>query len=246
MKKLLRFFVEPEIQHQDGDKAVITVPVSTEEMNRYGQVVLLSAYDLTNFKRNPVMLQNHGYTNRDVIGRWTQLIKKRDDGVLMGTAEYFVDDSADAAWAYELTKKNLAAYSIGFDVLESRRGEEIRTADDVPDRVKKLNPYVVFTKIDLLEISQVVIPANPSAVVNTKSEHMKHMLEKANELNVYKHKIQIYLEENPLAKLNNYLDNQLNEDKSERLSRIDALLDDKKPPVKKGPKGVIEQIWEGQ
>ena len=245
MKKLYKFFTEPEITHGDGDGATITAPVSTEEVNRYGQVVLLSAYDLKNFNRNPVMLQNHGYTNRDVIGRWTKLTKKNDSGVLMGTAEYFMD-SEEAAWAYELTKKNLAAFSIGFDVIEARRGDDIKKAEDIPDRVKRKNPYVVFTKIDLLEISQVVIPANPSAVVNCKSseEHFKYMMEKANEANLYERKIIVNIEENPLAKLNKFLDDELKDGQSRRL---DALLaDQKKVKAKNDKTGVVDKIWETQ
>ena len=70
------------------------------------------------------------------------------------------------------------------------------------------------------------------------------MMEKANEVNLYERKIIVNIEENPLAKLNSFLDEEIKEGQSKRL---DALLaDQKKVKAKNDKTPVIDKIWEGQ
>ena len=186
------FFCIPEITHIDGDPDnVYTVTISTEELNRYGQVVMSDGYQLDNFKKNPVFLQDHGYSTENIIGRWLEIQIDKAKGIVRGKNEYFNDISPNAQFALELVKKSLAAFSIGFNVLERTYGTEIGRDDDIPDRIKKLNPDVVFKKIELLEISQVTIPANPSATVNESNPYVRHVLEMANEKNFYGRQIEV-------------------------------------------------------
>lgn len=198
-----RIFTIPEITHADGDpKNVRKVIISTETVNRYGQSVLASGYDIRNFRKNPVFLQNHGYRNSDIIGRWLELEFDKKNGIVRGTNEYFSekgedDDgedriySDDAVWALHLANMGVAAFSIGFDVLEAVMGSDIASSKKIPDLVKEQNPSIVFTKIELLEVSQVVIPANPDAVVNESNPFVRHLFEIANEKKFYKRPVQV-------------------------------------------------------
>ena len=140
------------------------VLVHTQNKTRGGLLVLSEGIKMKNFKRHPVLLESHNrYDLKNIIGRWSKL-SFDDKGALSGDVEYFVDREGGAV-AWDLYEKNLAAFSISFNILDAIVGTQtIQESSIIPAFAKKQKPFVVFTEVELEEISQVVIPKNPEAV----------------------------------------------------------------------------------
>jgi HK97 family phage prohead protease len=126
--------------------------ISDESVGRDRFIVKNSAWQLENFARNPVLLFGHDDT-QPPIGRWFNVHVA--DGALRGTAEYATTDFAETV--YQLVKGGfLRAVSTSWLPIEYQRGD----GEDVD---------AVFTKVDLLEISQVPVPALPSALASARA-----------------------------------------------------------------------------
>ena len=91
-----------------------------------------------------------------------------------------------------MVKKGIAAFSVGFNVRPGGVlwGRKLREDEDLPKRIKDMEPDVVFTDVELLEVSQVTIPANPEAVLRTNNAEVLQCLELANEKNIYGRKVE--------------------------------------------------------
>lgn len=121
---------------------------STEKMDRDGEVIKQDGWDLSNFKKNPVLLASHNY-HEFPIGKATNI--KVEDKRLVFKA-VFSQATQKAIEAYQLVKEGiLKSFSVGF----------IPREYDEKDRS-------VITKAELLEISLVAVPANPQAIVTAK------------------------------------------------------------------------------
>lgn len=121
---------------------------STEKMDRDGEVIKQDGWDLSNFKKNPVILASHNY-HEFPIGKATNI--KVEDKRLVFKA-VFSQATQKAIEAYQLVKEGiLKSFSVGF----------IPREYDEKDRS-------VITKAELLEISLVAVPANPQAIVTAK------------------------------------------------------------------------------
>ena len=159
----------------DEEKKSVRVLVSSETLNRRKLVVLNSAFIFGRFYKHPVLLDSHGrYSLDSIIGKWSKLAIT-EQGV-EGTATYFVKDDdmynrkAETAW--NLVKRGLGAFSIGFNVRDGIIGPSaVQESEKLDDRIKKMKPWAVFTKVDLEEISQCVVPVNAEAVQRFMHDH---------------------------------------------------------------------------
>jgi len=136
---------------KDADsEAPLTFVISSEEVDRHGDVVLAQGWRLQAYLRNPVFLWAHDYT-RTPIGRssWVGV----DGSKLLATVEF-----APTAFAQEVEllyrQRFLRAVSVGFRAREFsfRKGR-----DGSVDGVE-------YTRQELLELSAVPVPANPHAL----------------------------------------------------------------------------------
>lgn len=121
---------------------------STKDLDRDGEIILPTAWDLSEY--NGIVVDSHDYqTIKNAIGKVVEA--KTDDKGLYVKIQYFVSQGNEVAdWAWVLVQNNLASYSVGFIPVESVPGQ---------GDVKR-----IYTKVKLLEISQVLVPANPYAV----------------------------------------------------------------------------------
>jgi HK97 family phage prohead protease len=146
-----------ELEGQDG---MVRAIVSTEAMDRDGEVIKTSAWGNTikSFMNHPVLISSHEYNDLTrQIGEWVSL-EVTDKG-LEGVAKYYIDKgNAEADWGYELAKQGKAAYSVGFMAYEFEEGK----GDNDPKRT--------YTNVELLEISQVTIPSNRESLVTMRSK----------------------------------------------------------------------------
>jgi HK97 family phage prohead protease len=145
MDKIIKSFVAKQIDVQNH---VVEAYASTKDVDRDGEIILPTAWDLEGY--NGVVINSHDYeTIENALGKVIEA--KTDDKGLYVKIQYFVGQGNDIAdWAWVLAQNGLASYSVGFIPVESIPGS---------DNVKR-----IYTKVKLLEISQVLVPANPYAV----------------------------------------------------------------------------------
>jgi len=148
-KKFTRAYVK---EMGDSDGLLVSAIGSTADVDRYGEVVDQSSWDLKHFKQNPVILWAHNLTmgeDRPPIGKATKV--KVENGQLVFNIQF---DMADpfAADIYRKYKEGyLNAFSVGFI------SHKVQRSTDNEDNV-------VLMDNELLELSAVPVPANPKAL----------------------------------------------------------------------------------
>lgn len=162
MEKITKTFIG-KIRSIDEEKFIVEAVVSDETVDRYQEVIKIDAWKkgLSNYKQHGVLLSSHNYgklTNQ--IGVAEKI--KIDGNELVAKFRYFVSaGNPEADWGFFLAKQGLAAYSVGF--LPKPNGYESAAYDDEDVKNGK-KPCRTYTDVELLEISQVTVPANPSAL----------------------------------------------------------------------------------
>lgn len=133
----------------DGGPALFVL--STDEVDRHGDVVAAEGWNLEFYRRNPVLLWAHDY-RRPAIGRavslWTEPHR------LLARMEF-----APTAFAQEVAALYRAGFqwgvSVGFRPLEFEERRDAATGAFLGIR---------FLRQELLEVSAVTVPANRSAL----------------------------------------------------------------------------------
>lgn len=143
----------------DEKSFTVEAIMSSEARDRQGDIIRAAGWELSEFRKHPVLLVDHDYSDiRSQIGRWEEV--KIVGDTLVGTARYYVGEGNEKAdWAWKLASKGGAAYSVGF----------------IPDmdKAKELDgdgwfPNYEFNGQSLLETSQVTVPANSEALQLSK------------------------------------------------------------------------------
>jgi len=140
------------------DERTIDFVLSTADIDRYGEIVEPSAFrgSLPQFMRNPAFPFGHWYEasgdQTPTLGHWRDV--RITEGALVGTAWFKPRGLGEQVWL-DYVEGNLTSVSVAF----LTRAWEMREVpiDGVQRRVR------VFTEVDLLEVSAVLIPANPKA-----------------------------------------------------------------------------------
>ena len=152
-----------EVKVLDAKAGRVEAVVSTESMDRQGDIIRQDGWDLKNFMRHPILLASHDYYRLEAqIGTWESMEVKGNK--LVGVARYFVGKgNATADWALVLASEGQAAFSVGF----------------IPDmdKAKKLEgkdggdffAHFEFNGQELLEVSQVTVPANADGLQQVRS-----------------------------------------------------------------------------
>lgn len=127
------------------------VIASFDAEDRDGETIDQKGWVLNYFTEHPVLVDSHDYDRvMNQIGEFKDLdIRTRS---LEGVAEYYAGHGNQAAdWAAFLASKGRAAYSVGFIPLDSepRKGGGRH-----------------YTKQELLELSQVIVPSSRQALQN--------------------------------------------------------------------------------
>ncbi len=134
---------------------------STAEVDRYGEVVLPTAYaaSLPAFMRNPVFQAGHVYVGTSgeptTIGHWVKVWVSPEG--LEGIAQFDDEDPLAVRYWNLYRKGHMKAVSVGF-IANTWEMRELDPA--VPGKRTR-----VFTEVELIEVSAVAIPANPAALM---------------------------------------------------------------------------------
>jgi HK97 family phage prohead protease len=142
----------------------LTVTISTNAVDRSGDIVEPNGGKFVNFKKNPVVLMAHDYSGLP-IGKASDL-KKTEKGI---TAKVTFPEEGTyplADTVYNMYKqKFMRAWSIGFIPIKS---EEITAEDD--KNKKGFFDGRRYKTWELLEFSACAVPANPEALTNMVSK----------------------------------------------------------------------------
>ena len=154
---LLRKWNEAGPSAHDGQEQPMAFVLSTDEIDRHGDVIAADGWKLEAYRGNPVFLWAHDYA-RPVIGRavetWTEPHR------LLAQVEF-----APTRFAQEVAMLYQAGYqrgvSVGFKPLRYEERRHEKTGAFLGIR---------FLEQELLEVSAVPVPANRSALRRALSE----------------------------------------------------------------------------
>jgi HK97 family phage prohead protease len=159
MEKFLKLF-RAEVKEINKDDFTLTAVISTKKTDRDGDIVMPDAFNarIKTYKDHPVLLSSHNYSKlTNQIGKAEKV--EVGDNQVVAKFKYFVGEgNPEADWAWVLAQKGIASYSVGFmghqfDWIKEKDGEG---AERITGRK--------FTDIELLEVSQVLIPSNRGAL----------------------------------------------------------------------------------
>jgi HK97 family phage prohead protease len=145
-----------------GDARALRFTISTADVDREQDTIAIAGWDLTNFKRNPVVLWGHD-ASRLPIGRAFDV--SIEGGALKASIEFIPADTPEggafAESVYRLARAGfIAATSVGFRPLKwDYTRDAARGADD-------WFPGIDFEEQELVELSVVTVPANPEALMD--------------------------------------------------------------------------------
>ena len=137
---------------------------SDETLDRYGEVITASGWRLDSYNRNPVFQNSHQYGDiLFTLGK--ALITEVRDGKLYQRIEFATDVNPMARLAYGLYKgKFLNAVSVGFVPLRWEDAPKSSSLAAPKSDVGGSSIRRRYLEQELLEVSAVAIPANPSAL----------------------------------------------------------------------------------
>lgn len=148
------------------NNVLMTFTLSTEAINSYRFITKTAGIDLTEFKRNPVMLFDHN--TGIVLGKWENI--RKEGGKLLADAVFDEKDPFALQVKSKIEQGFLKATSIGFNIDwdSATLSEGITTVN----------------KSALLEASIVAIPANKEAqLVHLSQEQNKQLRQLSNKQN---------------------------------------------------------------
>lgn len=157
MSEKLYKMMPVEVKEVDADKATLEAIFSTANEDRHGDIVQQN-WDLKHFKKNPVILNSHNYSDAtETIGKASAV--KVKDGKLQGKITFAVNENPKAKVIFDLFAGGfLNAFSVGFIPKEfSDKGE--------------------ILKSELLEVSAVSVPANAMALAKAKGIKVEKLYE---------------------------------------------------------------------
>jgi HK97 family phage prohead protease len=154
MDKIFKVYkgVVKSIQEKDFTVDVI---VSTSDVDRDRERINVDAFKkrLKYYKDHPVLVSSHRYDDlRKQIGEATS-VKITDEGLEAKFKYYVNEGNPEADWAWVLAQKGIAGFSIGFIPFS------------YADKDLEKDGYNrEYTDVELVEISQVLVPSNRNAV----------------------------------------------------------------------------------
>lgn len=155
--KLLKVFDKAELR-VEADKREVLAIISTDSIDRDGEIVLPKGLKKKNYAGNSVVFYNHDYQNSLPIGK--SLWVKEADGKLLAKT-YISDKTQFARDVFALMQDGvLNAFSIGF----ISRSSSAPTEKEVKARPEWKGAKTIHREWELLEYSVVGIPSNPEAL----------------------------------------------------------------------------------
>lgn len=149
-----------EVKGIDKENSTLTMIASTQGVDRHGDTVMQSGWDLKPFIKNPVILNSHKHNDATEVIARAENIRIEGKGKrakLIMDWVFAVDENPKAQIIFDLyAGKFLHASSVGFIV---------RKFAEKPDGSRD---WFVIEEAELLEVSAVSVPANAMALAKAK------------------------------------------------------------------------------
>ncbi|MGR3176770.1 MAG: HK97 family phage prohead protease [Candidatus Anammoxibacter sp.] len=177
MKKIIEIIhsqpFRAEIKEVNETKKTARFTISDDTVDRTGDVVLPGAFNVEEFMKHPVLVANHN-AHSSLLGNIGKILDITSKATMVDAqAEWFTDEgNPEADFGFKLMQKKIGAFSINFLPVSMVMGDNIKSDDEISSKIKKKNPFRVFKKIDLMEVSQVILPANRNALQKYLNEDM--------------------------------------------------------------------------
>lgn len=170
---LTKTWPQKDFRADAGERSVVAM-ISTDVVDRDGDVVLPKGMDATEFRANPVVMFKHGLAESAPLPVATGQAKRVAGGI-MGKATFAKRPAAhppQAEWLpdtiFDLYQQGvLRAFSIGFSI------EKARMADDSDRRRFGDKVFRVIEEWKLIEFSVVPVPANQDAIATAVSKGLR-------------------------------------------------------------------------
>lgn len=156
MPDYIRAFVERAAESKPGD--AIRFVASTSDVARDGMVVEAEGWQLDNFRKNPVFLWAHNYSEPP-IGRVENVSVEGDK--LIADVVFDQEDANALRIERKYRSGILSAVSVGFNIVEYKPSDG------------KVAPRA--TKTELLELSGVPVPADPGALAERQRQFYRSL-----------------------------------------------------------------------
>ena len=149
---------------QDGNREFVAT-ISTDDVDRDGDIIDPKGIDLKNYKDNPIILLQHEAWDLP-IGKATTIQKFTNGGRSGIMAKGLIAEGTQRAEeAFSLMQQGiLSKTSIGFGIVDSREPTD-------EERKSKKGLKRVITKSEMYEFSIVAIPSNTSASIEQVSKY---------------------------------------------------------------------------
>lgn len=159
-KQSLQFVAKSVNKTEIEGKTAFRFTISSEGVDRYGDIVRMRGARLDNFKNNPVVLYNHKSFEYPIGKAYNIVVTDKN----LQADVVFHEQTPESKLVKKLVEEGfLKATSIGFMPLDYN---EITPSDEEISKLPKGKKYITeYTSWDLLEFSIVNIPANPEAVM---------------------------------------------------------------------------------
>lgn len=162
-------------QIEEKGKTLFRFVGSSEKMDRTGDIVETSGWDLANFKNNPVVLWSHN-SGIPPIGKAVRVIRRSKDKQLIFDIEFPEKGTHEVADVVRglVEQGFVKAVSVGFIPKDGTPIED----EDLPEHLQEENrsfwgPQPTrFTKQELLELSIVGIPAHQDALSEDETKSL--------------------------------------------------------------------------
>jgi hypothetical protein len=154
-----------KVKAVNKDRRTLTIIGSDETQDRDGDVIKVKGWNVDNYKKNPVFLWAHNYQSVP-IGAATRVVKQRNPWRLSFTIRFpseGVHPFADMILNL-FDEKIVNASSVGFIPDEWEEVEVEREELEPGKGKRRLFMPRKYLKQELLELSAVPVPSNPSAV----------------------------------------------------------------------------------
>ena len=162
--KIFTTILKKEIN--DEEMSVTAYANKSDSIDRSGDLIEDSAWDLKNYNNNPVVPAFHNYHRPPVAkAMWTKVVP----GQGLRFKLKFVDTEEGREF-YQLYKEGVMnAFSVGFRPMEWKDREEFDEEDYKKYARDGKMPQRVYKSVELFEISCVVIPDHMNALVERQS-----------------------------------------------------------------------------
>ncbi len=165
-----KLYAAAYVKEINVEERTITAWASKGTLDRDTEIIRGKGWNTEDFQGHPVILVNHK-RHELWVGKalWT---KKSKEGLLF-KAQFATTEAGKEA--FQLIKDTeIAAFSVGFEVLEFKDMTVSELEDfereSLPKDIKSTDKVRVYTKVKLLEISLVSLPANPTALLLAAQE----------------------------------------------------------------------------